>query len=114
MNELSDDKSSGYRSSPSLHSDDTQPSSPSSGDLFGSMEDVCRKDSENMMNFRNIFSSEDKVLYTQLYLISALRVSSEKLARSAEPGEMFLTSGFRFLGYTNRKVEPNYGIWVSI
>ena len=73
MNELSDDKSSGYRSSPSLHSDDTQPSSPSSGDMFGSVEDVCIKDTENMMNLRKIFSSKDKVSLKQLYIISVLR-----------------------------------------
>ena len=59
MNELSDDRSSGYRSSPSLHSEETAPSSPESGDIFGSAEDVYN--SLQLSTLKTRFSLESQV-----------------------------------------------------
>ena len=57
MNELSDDRSSGYRSSPSLTG--SQPSTPDNGDLFGSREDVFNL---NLKSLNNKLNLQDKVL----------------------------------------------------
>ena len=77
MNELSDDRSSGYRSSPSLHSEETAPSSPESGDIFGSAEDVYN--SLQLTTLKTRFSLESQVWD----MLCVFAVSSEGCLRKA-------------------------------